>query len=157
MWHLLQAPPLQISPFGACLLWRPLYPRDCRLQCCRIQHHGLWHHRLLRWCHPSASHFHFQGVSQQPHTSRQCSHQVSLQDWGSPSIPPPTNLLPLVVRMLIAMGGRVLEAEMITAGLPVTPGECERGPPSGQPVSRHLARWVSTPLGASQCPPSFNT
>ena len=28
MWHLLQASPLQISPFGVCLLRRPLYPRD---------------------------------------------------------------------------------------------------------------------------------
>ena len=42
-------------------------------------------------------------------------------------------------------GGRELEAEMITPGLPVTPGEHERGPPLGRPVSRCHARWVSTP------------
>ena len=45
------------------------------------------------------------------------------------------------------MGGRVLEAEAITAGMPAAPGEREKGPPSGQPVSRCLIRWVGTPLG----------
>ena len=39
--------------------------------------------------HPSASHFHFPGASQQPHTSRQCSRWVSLQDWESPLTPLP--------------------------------------------------------------------
>ena len=45
------------------------------------------------------------------------------------------------------MGGRVLEANSIKAGLPVTPGEHERGSLSGRPVSRCLIRWVGTPLG----------
>ena len=42
-------------------------------------------------------------------------------------------------------GGRELEAEMITPSLPVTPGECERGPLLGRPVSRHHARSMSAP------------
>ena len=70
---------------------------------------------LLRWCYPCASHSHLPGVSQQPHTSRQCSCQVSLQDWESPSTPLPTNLLPLAVRTPMATGGRVLEVEMAIA------------------------------------------
>ena len=47
----------------------------------------------------------------------------------------------------MATGGRVLEARMITVSLPVTPGERERGPPLGRPVSRCLTRWVNAPLG----------
>ena len=35
---------------------------------------------------------------------------------------------PWANRMLMVMGGRELMAEMITPGLPVTPGECVRGP-----------------------------
>ena len=58
-----------------------------------------------------------------------------------------TNLLPLAVGTSRAAGDRVLEVEMITVGLPVAPGERERGPLSGRPVSRCLARWVSAPLG----------
>ena len=116
-----------------------------RLRCHRLQHHRLWCHRLLRWCHPCASHSHLPGVSHQPCTSRQCSRQVNLQGWESPLTPPLTNMLPLVVRMPMATGGREHEADMITPGLPVTPGECERGPPSGRPVSRRLIRWVSAP------------
>ena len=104
----------------------------------------LWHGRLLRWHHPSASHSHFPGTSQQPCTSRQCSCQVSLQDWESPLTPLPPNLLPQAVRTPMYVGGRVLEAKTITASLPVAPKECERGPPSGRPVSRCLVRWVST-------------
>ena len=42
-----------------------------------------------------------------------------------------TNLRPRVVKTLTVMGGRELEAEMITPGLPVTAGEHARGPPLG--------------------------
>ena len=96
---------------------------------------------------PCTSHSHLPGVSQQPHTSRQFSCRVSQRGWESPSTPLPTNLRPLVIRMPMAAGGRELKAEMITPGLPVTPGESERGPPLGRPVSRCHTRWVSTPLG----------
>ena len=44
------------------------------------------------------------------------------------------------------MGGRVLEAEMITVGPLAAPREQGRGPLSGQPVSRCLVRRVGTPL-----------
>ena len=63
--------------------------------------------------------------------------------WESPLTPLPPNLLPQVVRMPMYVGGRVLEAEMITA----FPRKHKRGPPSGRPVSRHLTRWVNAPLG----------
>ena len=110
--------------------------------------------RLLRWHHPSISHF---SVGQQLHTSRQYSCQVSLLRWESPSIPPPTNLLPLTVKMPRAMGDRVLKDKMITANLPVSPEEHKRGPLSGRPVRRHLARWVSTPLGHLTMSPPAST
>ena len=45
----------------------------------------------------------------------------------------------------MVMGGRELEAKMTMPSLPVTPGERERGPRLGQPVSKCHARWVSTP------------
>ena len=115
------------------------------------------HHRLLRWHHPSASHFRFPGAGQQPHTSRQCSCWVSLQDWESPLTPLPPNLLPQAVRTPMYVGGRVLEAETITASLPVAQKERERGPPSGRPVSRRLIRWVSTPLGCLAMSPQLPT
>ena len=49
-------------------------------------------------------------------------------------------------RMPMVTGGRELEAEMITPGLPVTPGERTRGPPLRRPANRCLNRQVSTPL-----------
>ena len=64
-----------------------------------------------------ASHSHLPGFSQQPHTSRLFSHRISQQGWESPLTPLPTNLWPLMVT-----GGRELEAEITTPGLPVTPG-----------------------------------
>ena len=64
---------------------------------------------------------------------------------------------PLAVRTPMATGGRVLEAEMITASLPAAPGECERGPLSGQPVSRCLARWVNAPPGHCAMSPPAST
>ena len=36
---------------------------------------------------------------------------------------------------------------MMAVGLPATPEEDERGPPSGSPISRHLARRVDAQLG----------
>ena len=67
--------------------------------------------------------------------------------WESPSTPLLTKLLPLAVRTLMATGDRELKAKMITASLPVAPGESERGPLLERPVSRCLTRWVSTPQG----------
>ena len=55
------------------------------------------------------------GAGQQPCISRQYSCRVSLQDWESPLTPLPPNLLPLVVRILMYVGGRVLKAKTITA------------------------------------------
>ena len=49
--------------------------------------------------------------------------------------------------MPMHVGGRVLETEMITVGLPATPRERGRGPLSGRPVSRRLIRRVGAPLG----------
>ena len=86
------------------------------------------------------SHSHPPGVSQQPHTSSWCNRQVSLRGGKSPLTPLLINLWLQAVKMPMVAGGRELKAEMITPGLPVTPGECMRGPPLGQPVSRHCAR-----------------
>ena len=95
----------------------------------------------------TTSHFHFPGAGQQPHTSRQYSHQVSLQDWESPLTPPPPKLLPQAVRMPMYMGGRVLEDETITTGLPIIPREHDKGPPSGRLICRCLTRRVDAQLG----------
>ena len=53
-----------------------------------------------------------------------------------------TNLPPLAVRTWRAMGDKVLKVEMMTASLPVAPGEHKRGPSLGRPVSRCLTRLV---------------
>ena len=58
----------------------------------------------------------------------------------SPSTPPPINLRPWAVKMQMVMGGKELEAEMITPGPPVLPREHVKGPPLGQLVSRCRAR-----------------
>ena len=113
--------------------------RPSRLRCC-----GLRCHVLLRWHHPSVSHH---PAGQQLHTSRWYSHQASLPGWESLLTPPPTKVFPQVVKVPRAMGDRVLEVRTITADLPVTSGECKRSPPSGRPVSRHLIRWVISPMG----------
>ena len=150
---------LQGCPFGTCPLWRMLHPQS-QLQ---FHHTGLpleglddwgplqagqlWHHRLIRWHHPSTSHLHLLGAGQQHHTSKQCSRQVSLWGWESPLTHPPPNLLPQVVRTPTHVGGRLLEAEMVTVGSPAAPREHVRGPLSGRPVSRHLIRRVGTPPG----------
>ena len=110
----------------------------------RLRCHGLWRCVLLRWHHPSISHH---PVSQQLCTSRRYSRQASLPGWESLLTPPLTRLLPLVVKVWKAMRDRALKVKTIPADLPVTPGERERSPPSGRPISRHLARWVSTPPG----------
>ena len=60
---------------------------------------------------------------------------------------PLPSLLPLAVRTLMYMGDRLAEAEKITVGMPVTPGEDGRHPLPGSPVTRHLNRRVDTPLG----------
>ena len=102
-----------------------------RLQCCWLQHRRPQCHRLLRWHHPCTSHSHPLGVGQQPHTSRRCNCQVSLRGGESLLTPPPINLRPWVVKMLMVTGGRELEAEMITPGPPVLPRERVKGPPLG--------------------------
>ena len=63
--------------------------------------------------------------------SRWCNHQVSLRGGESPSTPPLINLWPWVVKTLMVTGGKELEAEMITPGLPVPPREHVKGPPLG--------------------------
>ena len=58
------------------------------------------------------------------------------------------------------MGDRLAEAEMMTVGLPATPGEDGRGPSSGRPVTRCLDRRVDAPLGhpvISLHPPPLET
>ena len=102
-----------------------------RLQCCRLQCYRPQCRRLLRWCHPCASHSHPLGVSQQPPTSRWCNCQVSLRGGESPSTPLLINLQPWAVKMPMVMGGKELEAEMITSGPPVPPMEHVKGPPLG--------------------------
>ena len=76
---------------------------------------------------------------------QQAVQPPSIWGWESPSTPPLTNMQPRADRMPMVTGGRELEAEMITPSLPVTPGECTRGPPLGRPANRRLARWVSAP------------
>ena len=58
------------------------------------------------------------------------------------------------------VGDRLAEAEMMTVGLPATPGEDGRDPPSGRPVTRCLDRRVDAPLGRliiSLHPPPLET
>ena len=86
-------------------------------------------------------------VDQQPRISSWCSCQVRLQDWESPLTPWPPSLPPLTVGTLMYMADRPPKAEIMAVGLPAIPEEDKRGPPSGRPTSRHLARRVDTQLG----------
>ena len=45
------------------------------------------------------------------------------------------------------VGDRSADAETMTGGLPATPGEDERDPPSGTPATGSLDRRVDAPLG----------
>ena len=50
------------------------------------------------------------------------------------------------------MGDQLPKAEMMAVGLPATPEEEERGPPSGRPICQHLTRRVGTQLGCLVIP-----
>ena len=79
----------------------------------------------------------------QPRISRRCTCQLRQWDWELPLTPLPPSLLPLIVRTQTYTGDRLPEAEVMAVGLPATPEEDERGPPSGRPISRCPARRMN--------------
>ena len=98
-----------------------------------------------------------------PQSRQATSYQQQLQppskssDWESPLTPQPPSLLPLKVRTPMYAGDQLPKAEMIAISLPATPEKEERGPLSGRPICRCLARRVGATTGAPHNPPPSST
>ena len=116
-----------------CKLW----PNGLRCHLCQCHALLRWHHLCVS-CHPAG---------QQLHTNRQYNHQASLPGGESLLTPRSTKLPPLVIKVPRTAGDRGLEVGKVVVNLPVTPGECKRGPPSRRQGGRRLIRRVISPPG----------